>query len=197
MPLFQLAREVLKWNRAVRLTALPDEDALVEALMIDAIEIAREIPDGSRVADAGSGAGFPGLVIAWARPHAQVTSIEARRKKITFQEHASRLLSLANFRAVEARVDSVSVAQGIFGEPGSFDRLTAQALGTPAFVLNLAGGLLRPDGRAVFVRGPAFETSERQELAAEAPGWTVENVTPLSPRRFREQMMRVTCARKN
>jgi len=195
-PLFQLAREVLKWNRAVRLTALPDEDALVEALCLDALELAVEIPDRGRLADAGSGAGFPGLVLAWARPHLQVTSIEARRKKVTFQEHAARLLSLANHRTAEARVDPASVAAGAFGEPGSYDWLTAQALGTPAFVLGLAGGLLSPSGKAVFIRGPSFEESERTELALGQPGWVVESAAALEPRRFREQAVRVICARR-
>ncbi len=194
-PLFQLAREVLKWNHAVRLTALPDEESLVEALALDALEIAREVPHEGRLADAGSGAGFPGLVIAWALPRLQVTSIEARRKKITFQEHAARTLSLGNFRAIEARVDPAAIRQGRFGEPGNFDRLTAQALGTPAFVLGLAGELLKPDGKAVFIRGPAFEETERAELERELPGWKVDSVTPLLTRRYRENALRVICSR--
>lgn len=194
-PLADLARELLKWNRTVRLTALPDEEAILEALVLDALDIAQEIPAGSTVADVGSGAGFPGLVIAWAIPSVRVTSIEARQKKVIFQEHAARYLGLANYRAFAIRITPQSVKEGLFGKPGSFSRLTAQALGTPAFILNLAGDLLGPDGRALFIRGPAFEASERAELAASAPEWEIESVVRLEPRRHRENAVRVVCRR--
>src|SRR5262249_37785512 len=66
----QLGRHVdlmLKWNKSVNLTAITDPDEVAEKHVLDSLAVVPVLPSGSLL-DAGSGAGFPGIPVAIARP---------------------------------------------------------------------------------------------------------------------------------
>src|SRR5258708_12535545 len=91
-----------------------------------------------RFLDVGSGAGFPGLVIA-AAINAQVTLVEARRKRATFLNEAIVEMGLRNARVELSRAESLDVSAG-------FDLMTARAVGSPVEMFKLAGRALHPRG---------------------------------------------------
>src|SRR5699024_12083620 len=75
---------------------------------------------GTSIADVGSGAGLPGLVLAIARPKRSVTVIESSRKKAAFLRHACRRLALSNVTVIQQRVERYS-------PDGPFDTVICRA----------------------------------------------------------------------
>lgn len=130
-------------------------DSLI-ALELDAVRDARMI------ADVGSGAGFPGLVLAVALPHARVSLVESQLRKCQFIERALAQARIANARSVHMRVEDWD--DGI----GCHDVVTARAVASQAVVLEYAAPLLRRGGALVDWRGRRAREEERAARAAAA-----------------------------
>jgi 16S rRNA (guanine527-N7)-methyltransferase len=129
-------------------------DSLV-ALELEAVRTADEI------VDLGSGAGFPGLALAVARPQSRVVLIESSRRKCEFIAAATRASMIANATVVHARAEAWSEGRG------RFDLVTARALAPLPVVAEYAAPLLKIGGTLVAWRG-RHEDSEEQAVARAA-----------------------------
>jgi 16S rRNA (guanine527-N7)-methyltransferase len=123
-------------------------DSLV-ALEVDAVRAA------TRIADLGSGAGFPGLALAIALPGAEVALVESQRRKCEFLDRACSIAQLANARAVWSRAEEWR--DGF----EAHDVVVARALAPQAVVLEYAAPLLRVGGALVDWRGRRYADEER------------------------------------
>jgi 16S rRNA (guanine527-N7)-methyltransferase len=144
-------------------------DSLV-ALDLDVVRRA------TRIADLGSGAGFPGVVLAIALPAARVALVESVARKALFLERALRTLELDNAVVVTARAESW--ADGL----GANDLVTARALAPLGVVLEYAAPLLAVGGtlvawKAVLDRDEAADAA----AAAEALGMTAPEAHDVEP----------------
>ncbi len=100
---------LLKWNRTLNLTRVESLEEAVERHYCESMFLASHLPVGPmRIADIGSGAGFPGFPVAIARPDCQVTLIESHQRKAVFLREASR--SLSNIRVLAQRAEAVTEA---------------------------------------------------------------------------------------
>jgi 16S rRNA (guanine527-N7)-methyltransferase len=129
-------------------------DSLV-ALDLDVVRTAR------RIADLGSGAGFPGLALAIALPEARVALVESVARKTAFLERAARTLGLGNVSVVAQRAESW---------PEGLDRhdlVTARALAPLGVVLEYAAPLLASGGSLVAWKG-RLDAGEAKDAAAAA-----------------------------
>ncbi len=118
--------------------------------------IAPAFPSGARIADIGSGAGLPGLVLALARPDLVVTLIEPLLRRTTFLAEVVELLALTNTRVLRARAEEVEE---------QFDAVTARAVAPLTRLLGWALPLCRAGGELIAMKGQAAEA----ELAAARP----------------------------
>lgn len=144
-------------------------DALV-ALDLDRMRAAR------RVADLGSGAGFPGLVLAVALPAAEVALVEANGRKCAFLERAVQEMGLLNVQIVAERVESWT--EGIGGR----DLVTGRAVAPLAVLIEYAAPLLAPDGALLAWKGRRDGEEERDgAAAAAATGLELSEVRPVEP----------------
>jgi 16S rRNA (guanine527-N7)-methyltransferase len=105
-------------------------------------------PAGGRLVDVGSGAGFPGLVLAAARPSWEVTLVEARERKWAFLQTAARRAALS-CHCLNARVEPLLPA----GLPGDFEVLTVRALRLPPATSSALAERIVPGGRMLFWAG--------------------------------------------
>ena len=97
---------LMKWNRTLNLTAIRDLPEIIERHYGESIFLAAHLPAGPlRIADVGSGAGFPGLPVAIYRPDCLVTLVESHQRKAVFLKEAAR--SLSNVRVVARRAEQV------------------------------------------------------------------------------------------
>jgi len=107
MRLLQLLDELLHWNRAYSLTSIDKREEMLTRHLLDSLSVAPFL-QGRCIADAGTGAGFPGLPLAIACPELSFKLIDSNQKKISFVNHAVRALELHNVEAVHARVEALS-----------------------------------------------------------------------------------------
>jgi len=97
---------LLRWNRTVNLTSITGMEEAVERHYCESLFLGAHLPQGSlRVADIGSGAGFPGLPVAVLRPDCFVSLIESHQRKAVFLREASR--NLLNVRVLARRAEDV------------------------------------------------------------------------------------------
>lgn len=97
---------LLKWNQVLNLTRVERVEEAVERHYCESVFLAARMAAGAaRVADIGSGAGFPGLVVAVMRPELQVTLIESHQRKAVFLREAAR--GLGNVRVLAERGEAV------------------------------------------------------------------------------------------
>ena len=96
-----------RWNRVLNLTRVEKLEEAVERHYGEALFLAERLPRvaGLRVADIGSGAGFPGFPVAVARPEFAVTLIESHQRKAVFLREASR--GVGNVRVLAKRAEDV------------------------------------------------------------------------------------------
>jgi 16S rRNA (guanine527-N7)-methyltransferase len=99
---------IVKWNRTYNLTAIRDPLAMVTHHLLDSLSVLPHLPLAAqaRLADAGSGAGLPGIPLAIAQPGWRVALADSSQKKAAFLRQAAIELSLGNVEVHEGRVES-------------------------------------------------------------------------------------------
>ena len=107
--------------------------------------IAAPLMHGS-VADIGSGAGLPGIVLAIARPDAQFTLIEPMERRVTWLNEQVSALGLENVEVLRARAEEV-------GRPRSFDVVTARAVSALRTLVPVTAPLVRDGGELALLKG--------------------------------------------
>jgi 16S rRNA (guanine527-N7)-methyltransferase len=167
---------LLKWNQSVSLTAITDIDQILRFHFGESLFALSMLPvEKSRLADVGSGAGFPGIPLAMASPSSNVTLIESNAKKFAFLSQVIRELRLKNAFALRCRMEDVK------GPDRLFDLITARALGQFKPLLRWSRERLTPSGRIALWLGE----DDVSEVSSE-PGWEWRTATaiPGSERRF-------------
>ncbi len=152
---------VVDWNRRINLTAITDPEQFLVRHVIDCLWLARaETPRGA-LADVGSGAGFPGLLLALCLPHLQVTMIDATEKKVGFLRHCCRQLHI-DATVIHDRAETL----GHSAARESFDWVVARALAPLPVLAEYCLPLTRVGGVFVAYKGPAVEQEVRQATNA-------------------------------
>ena len=93
-----------KWNRVYNLTAIRERDEMIKLHFLDSLSILNHV-EMEHVLDVGSGAGFPGIVLAITKPELKVTVMDSVNKKTTFMQQVKSELSLTNLNVINARVE--------------------------------------------------------------------------------------------
>jgi 16S rRNA (guanine527-N7)-methyltransferase len=137
-----------------------------------------QLRGASRIADIGSGAGFPGLVLAVALPNARVDLIESVGRKCAFIQRAIDDAGIANARVINARSEDLAAADG----REAYAAVTARAVGRLSTLAELASPLLEADGALVAWKGKRDPDEEAQlESAAEALAMRPEEIRHVGP----------------
>jgi 16S rRNA (guanine527-N7)-methyltransferase len=132
-------------NAEFNLTAIRDRPGMLYKHVLDSLSLQPYLR-GARVADVGTGAGFPGLPLAVVNPTRRFSLIEATGKKARFVAHTADRIGCGNVDVVHARAESYRPF-----EP--FDIVMARALSSLADFVAYAGHLCAPAGRLLAMKG--------------------------------------------
>ena len=155
------------WNRHYNLTALHTPTDMVTGHLLDSLAVLPYLP-ALRLLDVGTGAGFPGLPLAIARPQLPHVLLDSNLKKTRFVQHAALTLGLANVEVVRARAEQHRPAT-------PFPVVVARAFAPLGRLLHTLGHLCAPGGRIYALKGPAAAA----ELADLPPGFRHVDTVPL------------------
>jgi len=133
------------------------------------------IPEAATVADLGSGAGLPGLVLAIGRPDLQVTLVEPMARRVRFLDEACRRLELPHVEVVRGRAEE-------WADRRRFRVVTARALAPLGRLVDWAVPLLADDGVLLAMKG-ASAAAEIDDAGEQLRKWrvTAEVVTSSVP----------------
>jgi 16S rRNA (guanine527-N7)-methyltransferase len=177
-----LLDELIRWNTAFNLTAIKGRDAMLTHHLLDSLAIHADLV-GERIADVGTGAGFPGLPLALVQPARRFTLIDSNGKKIRFVQHAARMLGLGNVEPLQARVEQLCP------DP-PFDTVMARACAPLPELLNKVARLVGPRTRVLAMKGKPRQ-SELEQLPS---AWRVLGVRSLCVPGLAEARCLVTLA---
>ena len=150
---------LLRWN--TRINLISDETAaeIDQRHIADCAQLQPLLPPEGPIADIGSGAGLPGLVLAIVQPEREVHLVESDKRKAAFLVEASAQLKLLMVRVHACRAENAKLPP--------LSAITARALAPLATLLPYADKFLAPGGVAVFPKGKTAE----KELTEAAQGW--------------------------
>ncbi len=152
---------LLRWNAKINLVAESTLDAVWQRHVLDSLQLLPLLPElpGS-LTDLGSGAGFPGLVLA-ATSGRETHLVESDRRKCAFLLEAARTLGLTRVHIHPQRIEAAT--------PPPAAIVTARALAPLPLLLSYAVNKLAPGGFALFPKGRTAD----EELTAAARHWTM------------------------
>jgi len=148
-----------EWNRKMDLTAVTDDEEALDKHFIDSLTVLKTglITPASALIDVGTGAGFPGLVLAMARPDITVTLLDAQQKRLSFLDETAKSTETVNVAIIHERAEDGARKKELREQ---FDYAVARALAPLNVLCEYLLPYVKPDGYALCWKGPAL----KQEL---------------------------------
>jgi len=135
---------LFKWNKIHNLTGARNEQT-VDEFIYDAVFPVSFLPKVKSLLDIGTGAGFPGMILAFALPHTKVTLVEPLTKRASFLQFIKADLGLDNVRVVKKRVEDM--------ENEIFELITSRAVTDTKMLLDLSKNLRDETSKLLFYKG--------------------------------------------
>jgi 16S rRNA (guanine527-N7)-methyltransferase len=183
--LIRLLDELDDWNQRMNLTAIRERGQQITKHLLDSLAVHSHLR-GPRVADIGTGAGFPGLPLAVALPQLQFTLVDSTAKKLKFVEHAAQTLGLHNVQTVHTRAETYRPKE-------RFDCVVSRAVGPIATFVKWSGHLCVGGGRLLAMKG-RYPTDELVHIPS---GWKLAAVHRLNVPGLDEQRHLVELCRSH
>ena len=163
-----------EWNRRIDLTAVEEEAEMLDRHFIDSLTVLRTdmIPAGASLIDVGTGAGFPGMVLAMARPDLQVLLMDAQQKRLNFLEAVRDAAGIGNTTLLHARAEDAARDRRYREQ---YDLAAARAVAPLNVLCEYLLPFVRQGGLALCWKGPALRTElEAGRRAARLLGGRLE-----------------------
>ncbi len=177
------AELLCEWNEKMNLTGITDPYGIVVRHFIDSLTLCAQLPEGATLIDVGTGAGFPAIPAAIARPDISVTLLDSLKKRLTFLDTVVSELKLSAV-TVHARAEDGGHKDELREQ---FDVATARAVASLPVLCEYCLPFVKTGGRFVALKGPDADNELADaRRAAKAIGGTLrESVAaqiPVNPK---------------
>lgn len=148
---FELYKNLmLEWNEKMNLTAITDEYQIIMKHFIDCLEITKYMNGNEKVIDVGTGAGFPGIVIAIYFENINITLLDSLNKRLIFLEEVVKKLNLKNVNIVHARAEEFAHKDEYRNK---YDLVVSRAVANLSNLLEYDVGYLKLNGKLLLLKG--------------------------------------------
>lgn len=172
------AKRLVEVNEVMNLTAITDTEQIYIKHFIDSLTplILPVFREGARVADVGSGAGFPGIPMKTARPDLEITMLDALNKRVEFLKDTVGRLGLEGVECVHARAEEFAALPE---RREKYDAAISRAVADLPALCELCLPLVRVGGHFVAMKGPEpDEEIKRAQRAIDTLGGRLAEVVP-------------------
>ncbi len=170
---------LLDYNQRMDLTAVLEESEIIDRHYVDSLlplSMPGMIPDAGKVIDVGTGAGFPGMMLALFRPDLSFTLLDAQQKRLTFLEAVLKETGAKNVTLVHARAEDGARNPALRGQ---FDLAVARAVAAMPVLTEYLLPYVKVGGKALCWKGPgAIEELPQASKAAKILGGRLGEAVP-------------------
>ncbi len=132
---------LIEYNSHTNLTAIKNEEGIYLKHFYDSLTIQKYISGKNKILDIGTGAGFPGMVLAIINPDCQFTLLDSNNKKIKFLQYLNSLLNIKNVEFINMRAEDY-----VKNNLEQFDIVTSRAVADLRILLELSIPALKLNG---------------------------------------------------
>ncbi len=174
------ARFLREWNEKINLTAILDDEGVAVKHFLDCLFVCKyaDFKAGQKIIDVGTGAGFPGLVIAAAHPETEVTLLDSTGKKLKAVEDIALNMGVKNVRILHMRAEE---AGKIPEYREKYDFATARAVAELRVLLEYTLPFVKVGGKFLSLKGAAaVEEIGSAKQSLKTLGGKVEEINEFS-----------------
>ena len=142
--------QLLKWNKVFNLTSITNEKDVITKHFMDSLSVNHEIQGTQHVLDVGTGAGFPGMVLAIFNPGITFHLVDGVAKKISFLDELRGKLGLTNVYTYHEKVENLRLDNPV-------DIVISRAFADIKKMMDLTQHLLKFTGQFFAMKGPGYE----------------------------------------
>jgi 16S rRNA (guanine527-N7)-methyltransferase len=141
---------LIEWNEKMNLTAITDEYEIIVKHFVDCLECTKVISDEKNIIDVGTGAGFPGMVLAIYYKDKNFTLLDALNKRLIFLNEVVNKLGLENVKIVHGRAEEVARNEE-FKE--TYDASVSRAVAQLPILLEYTSPFVKINGKCIVMKG--------------------------------------------
>lgn len=147
---------LIEWNDKINLTAITDDEEIIDKHIIDCLEVVKYIKEGQSIIDVGTGAGLPGIIIAiYFEGKVKVTLFDALNKRIIFLKEVIDKLKLNNVEAIHGRAEETSKEEN---HREVYDIVISRAVARLNILMELTVPFVKVNGSCLYMKSE--KTSE-------------------------------------
>ena len=145
---------LIEWNEKINLTAITEPEDVLIKHFYDCILFFKnvEVPQGAKIIDVGTGAGFPGLVLKIVRPDLKITLLDSLNKRINFLKDVIEKCGLFDIEAIHSRAEEGGKNPKYREQ---YDIACARAVAAMPTLLEYCTPFVKPNGLFVAMKGPS------------------------------------------
>ena len=145
---------LIEWNEKINLTAITEPEDVLIKHFFDCILFFKnvEVPQGAKIIDVGTGAGFPGLVLKIVRPDLKITLLDSLNKRINFLKDVIEKCGLFDIEAIHSRAEEGGKNPKYREQ---YDIACARAVAAMPTLLEYCTPFVKPNGLFVAMKGPS------------------------------------------
>jgi len=150
---------VVEANKSFNLTAITDEQEFITKHIVDSLLILDQVEwNFKTVADIGTGAGIPGVILAIVKPETEFTLIDSTAKKIDFINNFCEANGIKNVKAIVGRSEELEM---------KFDMVTSRAVASLPILLEITSHLVNIGGKLIFYKGRNLQDEMCHRISGE------------------------------
>ena len=145
---------LIEWNEKMNLTAIVDEHEIIVKHFVDCLMCTKVIKDEKNIIDIGTGAGFPGMVLAIYYEDKEFTLLDALNKRLIFLQEVANKLDLKNVHIVHGRAEEEARKEE-FRE--KFDATVSRAVAQLPILLEYISPFVKVGGKSIIMKGDSVQ----------------------------------------